>query len=114
MLFRSDCSGKGIYATITEHIKGRNEFDSVYAIVVEDSDIELKNEEKQVLKVIALHNDGTAPHIVDNKKLTFSKTGGSSTVTNGLVTGITGGDTIITITVTGRETLKAKAVVHVG
>ena len=112
----SDCSGKGIYATITESIKGRNEFDSVYAIVIEDSDIELKNLETQVLRVIALHNDGTAPHIVDNKKLTFSKEGaGASTVASGtgLVTGKTGADSVIKVVVTGHPTLVAKAVVHI-
>lgn len=108
-----DCSGKGIYATITEHIKGRDEFESVYAIVVEDSDIELKNDETQTLKVIALHNDGTAPHVVDNKKLTFSKTGGSSTVNDGVVTGKTGEDSVVTVTVKNHEALKAKAVVHI-
>ena len=109
-----DCSGKGIYATITEHIKGRDEFESVYAIVVEDSDIELANNETQILKVVALHNDGTSPHVIDNSKLTFSITGSNSTIdASGKVTAKTGGDSTVTVLVKKHPTLKAKAVVHV-
>ncbi len=87
----------------------------MYAIVVEDSDVDLKVNEKQTLRVMALYNDGTVPSLMDNKDLTFtSKTPSVATVENtGEVTAKQNGETIIEIKVTKKQALEARAVVTV-
>lgn len=117
----SGCSGKGYYATITENIKNKDEFDNVYAIVVEDSDVDLRQGESQTLRVMKLYNDGTTPSVVDNSKLTFtvsSENSGSTYATvganNGKVTALSAnGTAIIEIKVTEKPELTASATVTV-
>ena len=113
----SGCSGKGIYATITENIYEKNSFDNVYAIVVEDSDIELDGSgSSQTLRVMALYSDGTIPSVVDNSKLTFtSETQEKATVgaNDGIVTAVANGESVIEVKVTEKPELVAKAVVTV-
>lgn len=114
------CSGQGIYATITENIYNKDKFENVYAIVVEDSDVDLKQTESQVLRVMALYNDGTTPSLVDNKDLTFTvsseNSGGTyaQVGTDGKVTAKSAnGTAIIEIKVTKKPTLEARATVTV-
>lgn len=116
----SGCSGKGIYATITENIYNKGSFDNVYAIVVEDSDVDLRTGESQVLRVMKLYNDGTTPSVADNKDLTFTiadvNTGSSyATVgaNNGKVTASAPGTAIVEIKVTEKPNLTASATVTV-
>lgn len=117
----SGCSGKGIYATITEHIYEKGDFDNVYAIVVEDSDVELRQTESQILRVMALYNDGTTPSVVDNSKLTFTvseENSGSTYATVGASDGkvtakSANGTAIIEIKVTEKPELTASATVTV-
>lgn len=115
------CSGKGYYATITENIYDKDAFDNVYAIVVEDSDVDLKQGESQTLRVMALYNDGTTPSVVDNAKLTFTVSSENSGSTyaqvganDGKVTAQSAnGTAIIEIKVTEKPALTASATVTV-
>lgn len=117
----SGCSGKGIYATITENIYGKDKFENVYAIVVEDSDIDLKHNESQTLRVMALYDDGTTPSLLDNKDLTFTVSSANSGSTyaqvganDGKVTAKSAdGTAIIEIKVTKKPALEARATVTV-
>ena len=113
----SGCSGKGIYATITEDIYNKDAFDNVYAIAVEDSDVELDGSgASQTLRIMAFYNDGTTPSLVDNSKLTFTSEEDSyATVgaNDGIVTAVANGESIIEIKVTEKPELVAKAVVTV-
>lgn len=114
------CSGKGYYATITENFYNKDAFDNVYAIVVEDSDVDLKEGESQTLRVMALYNDGTTPSVVDNAKLTFtvsSENSGQSYASvganDGKVSATATGTAIVEIKVTEKPTLTASATVTV-
>ena len=109
------CSVEGYYAVITENIFGRDEFDDVKAIVIEDSDVDLKENETQKLVVIALHEGTTAPSVVDASKLTFaSDSDAIATVsTAGVVTGVAVGSTNVEAVVTGHTNLIATARVTV-
>lgn len=115
----SGCSGKGIYAVITEHIYNKGTFDNVYAIVVEDSDVDLPHSGSQTLKVLALYNDGTIPSVVDNSKLTFTvATGGETYASVGANDGVVtaksaNGSATIEIKVTEKPELTAAATVTV-
>lgn len=116
----SGCSGKGYYAIIKENIYEKDTFDNVYAIVVEDSDIDLLQGESQTIKVMALYNDGTTPSVVDNSKLTFtvSEENTGSTYaqvdSEGKVTAKSAnGTAIIEIKVTDKPDLTASATVTV-
>lgn len=117
----SGCSGKGYYATITEDIYNKDAFDNVYAIVVEDSDVELRQGESQTLRVMALYNDGTTPSVVDNSKLTFtvsSENSGSTYAQVGandgkVIAQSANGTAIIEIKVTDKPVLTATATVTV-
>lgn len=95
----SGCDSNGYYAIITEDIFGAGEFDSLSALVVEDSDIQLTVGGKQTLRVYAMYNDGTQPKLIDNAKLTFtSATPATATVeTTGEVTGVQAGETNIEV-----------------
>lgn len=113
------CSAKGIYAIVKEDIFNKDEFDNVRAIVVEDSKLELANEEEQTLVVLAFFNDGTVPKVLDNKKLTFTIASGGQTharvgANTGVVTGLgSPGTATIEIKVTEHTELEASATVTV-
>lgn len=109
------CSDHGYYAVITEHIFGQDEFANVSAIVVSGSNIELGHGEKKTIEVYKMYSDGTQPSLVDNTKLTFTKTGTSASVdANGVVTASsTDGVTTIEIVVKDKTSLTASCVVSV-
>ncbi len=109
------CDGHGYYATIAEEIFNKNWYDNAFALVVDDSDIDLEAGETQKLNVYVMYTDGTAPMLVDPSLLTFTADGTSATVDNaGVVTaGDTAGQTIIDIVASGATNLVAKAVVTV-
>lgn len=113
----SGCSGKGIYARITEDIFEADRYEAVRAIVVEDSDIDLKNTEKQVIRVMALYNDGTCPSLLDNKDLTFNIASNQQTIASvdvkGEVTAKSAGSATVDIKVTKHPELTACATVTV-
>jgi hypothetical protein len=110
------CDGHGYYAVITEEIFNKAWYENVFALVIDDSDIDLKNDETQKINVYALYSDGTAPNKVDPSKLTFTADGTSATVdANGVVTADSSevGQTIIEVVANDKQTLVAKAVVTV-
>lgn len=109
----SKCEDDGYYAVITEQIFGMDEFANVSAIVVANSDMDLTTGDEEVLKVYKMYNDGTQPSLVDNAKLTFTKSGDSAKVENGKVTAMSEGTTTIEINVTSKPELSAQAVVTV-
>lgn len=111
------CSGKGIYATITEYIYNKGAFDNVSSLAVIDGNVELDGSGSQeTLQVMAIYNDGTSPSIISNSKLTFtSETSGTATVgaNDGIVRAVSNGDSVIEIKVTEKPELVTKAVVTV-
>lgn len=109
------CSADGYYAIITENIYGKDEFDDVYAVVIEDSDVDLKVDETQKLVVIALHNGTTAPSVISADKLTFTSDNNTvATISNaGLVEAKAVGSTNVEAVVTGHTDLVATARVTV-
>lgn len=112
----SGCSDQGYYATITEDIFGLDEFSRVETIVVANSDIDLSVPQTEKIEVYAMYSDGTVPRLLDNSKLTFtSETAGTATVgaNTGIVTAVATGTSVISVLVTGKANLEAKAVVTV-
>ena len=109
------CDGHGYYAVVTEEIFNKNWYDNAYALVVDDSDIDLAVNETQKLNVYAMFTDGTAPALVDPSELTFTMAGTIATVsTSGIVTaGSVAGQDIVEIVATSKPTLVAKAVITV-
>ena len=109
------CDGHGYYAVVTEEIFNKNWYDNAYALVVDDSDIDLVVNETQKLNVYAMYTDGTAPSLVDPSELTFTMAGSVATVsTSGVVTaGASAGQDIVEIVATSKPTLVAKAVITV-
>ena len=109
------CDGHGYYAVVTEEIFNKNWYDNAYALVVDDSDIDLAVNETQKLNVYAMFTDGTAPALVDPSELTFTMAGTIATVsTSGVVTaGSVAGQDIVEIVATSKPTLVAKAVITV-
>lgn len=107
------CSGNQIYATITEIIYGKDGYDDVTSIVIEDSDIDLAPTETQTLVVKAMYND-RSPRVIDNDDLTItSATTSVATVSGGTITAVANGESVIEVVVTDKTSLVAKAVVTV-
>lgn len=109
------CGDTGYYAEIVEITYGASEFDNVSAIVVSNANLEMSDGDTETLRVYKMYNDGTAPSIISNSKLTFTASGTSATVSNaGLVTATsTTGVTTIEIVVTDKTNLTSSAVVTV-
>lgn len=109
-------SNSGYYAKLKQVTYNKDEFADVKAIVVADSNVELKSGEKQTLQVYAIYNGIKAPKLIDNAKLTFTSSQ-SSVATVGAHTGeveaSTDGTTNIEVIVTSKPTLVAMAVVTV-
>lgn len=109
-------SNSGYYAKLKQITYNKDEFADVKAIVVADSNVELKSGEKQTLQVYAIYNGIKTPKLIDNAKLTFTSSQ-SSFATVGAHTGeveaVTQGTSNIEVTVTSKPTLVAMAVVTV-
>lgn len=110
------CGSGGYYAIIKEEEYGLGEFDKVSAIVVANSDIALATGETSKLVVYKMYNDGTQPSpVLDNSVLTIvSKDTSVETVTTeGVITAVGNGESVIEILVTEKPALEARAVVTV-
>lgn len=113
--FEGTCDGEGYYAILTETTEGANEFDTANDLVVVGSDVDLEVSETEPLVVKALYGGLTLPATIDNSKLTFTSlsTSVATVNTNGVVTGVSAGDTTVEVTVAGYPKLIATAHVTV-
>lgn len=107
----ADCSDGGYYAIITEQLSGSSWYDNVFALAIEDSDIELATTTgTATLSVYALPLNGAAfkPPYED---LTFtSAANGTATVTQeGVVTGVAKGSTTVTVSIKNKAGVEAIA-----
>lgn len=107
----ADCSDGGYYAIITEQLSGSSWYDNVFALAIEDSDIELATTTgTATLSVYALPLNGAAfkPPYED---LTFtSAANGRATVTQeGVVTGVAQGSTTVTVSIKNKAGVEAIA-----
>lgn len=107
----ADCSDGGYYAIITEQLSGSSWYDNVFALAIEDSDIELATTNgTATLSVYALPLNGAAfkPPYED---LTFtSAANGTATVTQeGVVTGVAQGSTTVTVSIKNKAGVEAIA-----
>ena len=109
------CDADGYYARLKQIIIGKDEFDDVKNIVIADSAVDLTEGETQKLLVYAMYGGSVAPRLLDNTKLTFVSDNESfATVdTSGLVTAVATGSATISVNVTSKPALEAKAVVTV-
>lgn len=107
----ADCSDGGYYAIITEQLSGSSWYDNVFALAIEDSDIELATTTgTATLSVYALPLNGAAfkPPYED---LTFtSAANGTATVSQeGVVTGVAEGNTTVTVSIKNKVGVEAIA-----
>lgn len=107
----ADCSDGGYYAIITEQLSDSSWYDNVFALAIEDSDIELATTTgTATLSVYALPLNGAAfkPPYED---LTFtSAANGTATVTQeGVVTGVAQGSTTVTVSIKNKAGVEAIA-----
>lgn len=107
----ADCSDGGYYAIITEQLSGSSWYDNVFALAIEDSDIELATTTgTATLSVYALPLNGAAfkPPYED---LTFTPAAnGTATVTQeGVVTGVAQGSTTVTVSIKNKAGVEAIA-----
>lgn len=107
----ADCSDGGYYAIITEQLSGSSWYDNVFALAIEDSDIELATTTgTATLSVYALPLNGAAfkPPYED---LTFtSAANGTATVSQeGVVTGVAEGNTTVTVSIKNKVGVEAVA-----
>ena len=106
------CDADGYYAKLKQIIFNKDEFEDVKAIVIADSSLDLTVGETQTLEVYAIYGGNVAPKLLDNAKLTFTSSADAvATVdTTGLVTAVGAGSATISVVVTTKTALEAKAV----
>lgn len=110
----SDCSAGGYYAIVTETISGSNWYDNVFALAIEDSDVDLTvatgTTHTQTLSVYALPVVGAA-FIPPYEDLTFTSAAPATATasTAGLVTAVAAGSTTVTVAITSKPTVEAVA-----
>jgi len=111
------CSSNGIYATITEIIDSANWYDDINIIAPQLDPIALVHPAGTYTMVVwAVPTNGDAPFIIKNSELTFtSGTTGVATVgvNTGVISTAGAGNSIITVTITAKNTVKATANVTV-
>lgn len=112
------CEEDPYYGTMTEEIFDTSWKDSVIALAIENSDVELSNSETETLLVRAVYGGLMASNRIDNSEITFVVESGSS-ATVGANTGIvtadasTTGETIISATLTDYDDIVAYATITV-
>lgn len=109
-----DCSESGYYAIITETLSGANWYDNVFALAIEDSDIDLTVPNTQTLSVYAIPTVGAA-FIPPYSDLQFtSGASGTASVSNeGVVTAVAAGDTTVTVSIKKKTAVQAVANINV-
>lgn len=111
------CEEAPYYGTMTEEIFGSSWVDNVIALAIENSDMDLSQGETETLLVRTVFGGFVASQRKDNSNFTFAvESGTSATVsTNGVVTASSSatGDTIISVTLTDKNSIVAYATVSV-
>ena len=111
------CEEEPYYGTMTEEIFGAVWQDNVIALAIENSDLELVNSASDTLIVRAVFGGATASARQNNSNFTFAVESGTTAAVNssGVVTANASGegDTIISVTLTGRSDIVAFATVSV-
>ena len=113
----NSCEEEPYYGSMTEEIFGASWQDSVIALAVENSDLELVNGASDTLIVRAVFGGAVASARQSNDNFTFARESGTSAAVNsaGLVTAdaTATGDTIISVTLTAKPEIVAYATVSV-
>lgn len=111
------CEEAPYYGTMTEEIFGSSWVDNVIALAIENSDMDLSQGETETLLVRTVFGGSVASQRKDNSNFTFAvESGTSATVSEaGVVTASSSatGDTIISVTLTDKNTIVAYATVSV-
>ena len=111
------CEEAPYYGTMTEEIFGSSWVDNVIALAIENSDMDLSQGETETLIVRTVFGGSIASQRKDNSNFTFAvESGTSATVSEGgVVTASSSatGDTIISVTLTDKNTIVAYATVSV-
>lgn len=109
------CNSQGQYAYIKEYITGANWYDNLVSMGVKGgNEIAMKTTDPDLtLQILGIFSDGTVSPI-KNANLTFvSGTTGTATCVAGVVHPVAQGDTIISITATGKPEIDCFAKVTV-
>ena len=111
------CEEAPYYGTMTEEIFGSSWVDNVIALAIENSDMDLSQGETETLIVRTVFGGSVASQRKDNSNFTFAvESGTSATVSeDGVVTASDSatGDTIISVTLTDKNSIVAYATVSV-
>lgn len=111
------CEEAPYYGTMTEEIFGSSWVDNVIALAIENSDMDLSQGETETLLVRAVFGGSVSSQRKDNSNFTFAvESGTSATVSEaGVVTASSSatGDTIISVTLTDKNSIVAYATVSV-
>jgi hypothetical protein len=105
----NDCSGSAYYAVITEQLFGANWYDDVTSLSVVGGSVDMGVGDTETLVVYALHSNAL-PSIAPVADLTFSSdaTGvATAGLHTGLVTGISAGQAIISVSITAKPSVEA-------
>lgn len=107
----ADCSDGGYYAIITEQLSGSSWYDNVFALAIEDSDIELATTTgTATLSVYALPLNGAAfkpPY--EDLTFTYAANGTATVSQEGVVTGVAEGNTTVTVSIKNKVGVEAVA-----
>ncbi len=113
----NSCEEEPYYGSMTEEIFGTSWQDSVIALAVENSDLELVNGASDTLIIRAVFGGAVASARESNDNFTFARESGTSAAVNsaGLVTAdaTATGDTVISVTLTAKPEIVAYATVSV-
>ena len=113
----NSCEEEPYYGSMTEEIFGTSWQDSVIALAVENSDLELVNGASDTLIIRAVFGGAVASARESNNNFTFAVESGTSAAVNsaGLVTAdaTATGDTVISVTLTAKPEIVAYATVSV-
>lgn len=102
------CSGDAYYAIVSQTLNGENWYDDVFALAIENGDVDVAVSGTETLSVYALPKNRAA-FIPPYEDLTFtSASGATATVSStGVVTGVAAGDTVVTVTITSKTSVQA-------
>ena len=110
----SGCTGAGVYGKITEVIDGANWYDTVFALAATNADIDLEVSETEKINLFAVPRQGNS-FMPPYEDITFA-TGDAGVATvdaDGIVTAVGAGETIISATITEKDSVEVNIEVTV-